>query len=89
MNAVKHASPSRIEVALELKNGILSLTISDDGRGISMAREKTGLGLEIMRNRAALIEGALEIVAGDPGGTTVTCRRRMEATGGAACGSRP
>lgn len=77
-NAVKHARPARIVIRLSKQNGRAELSIADDGCGIARGvPERSGLGLEIMKHRASIICGSLEIRSkGEAGtaGTTVTCR---------------
>jgi signal transduction histidine kinase len=52
----------------------LRLRINDDGIGIQTAPDESeGLGLRIMRYRAELIGGALQIGPSQWGGTVVTC----------------
>ncbi len=74
-NAVKHAKCSQISIALELAAGELVLQVTDDGRGavLGMAPE-TGLGLSIMKHRAKLIGGTLQVTGGPNGGMQVVCR---------------
>jgi two-component system CheB/CheR fusion protein len=70
-NAVKHANATRIAVSLKLKNGILELTISDDGRGFELdeAEHSTGIGLRIMQYRADVLGGQL-VIRTAPGKST-------------------
>lgn len=73
-NAVKHAQPKNIRISLK-SNDLLALSVQDDG--IGMPAEPTenhgGLGLRIMRNRAAIISATLTIQPAEPTGTLVTC----------------
>lgn len=73
-NAVKHARPTNIRISLE-SDGLLVLRVGDDG--IGMPADPTeghgGLGLRIMRNRAAIIGATLTIQPAQPTGTLVTC----------------
>jgi two-component system CheB/CheR fusion protein len=85
-NAVKHARCQNIRIAVE-SNDVLFLRVQDDGIGFpdqhpsavpSVARkerngEGAGLGLRIMRNRAAIIRATLTIEPAKPAGTLVTC----------------
>ncbi len=75
MNAIKHAEASEIKIDLFLDSGDLHLTISDNGRGISIAEagRKRGMGLGIMRHRANLIDANLVIDTPPAGGTKVRC----------------
>jgi PAS domain S-box-containing protein len=70
-NAIRHAKPSRLVVSLA--PGILR--VQDDGIGWNeSATRPTGLGLQIMRYRANMIGGSLDVRRGDTGGTVVCCR---------------
>lgn len=72
-NALKHANPHNIQISL-LSNERLTLRVRDDGIGISAtAAQAPGLGLRIMRNRAAIIGAVLTIEPAQPTGTLVTC----------------
>jgi len=51
------------------------MQIADDGRGLAAgAAPATGMGLSIMRYRAGLLGGTLQVGAGQTGGLEVTCR---------------
>lgn len=84
-NAVKHGEPGRIGISLSERNGIITLTIEDDGSGLpDNWQETSGLGLRIMAHRAASIGGACVVGPGPTGGTIVNCtlplRRAPEQT---------
>ncbi|MBI4806463.1 MAG: sensor histidine kinase [Desulfovibrio sp.] len=74
-NAVKHAKPACIDIALHCgPDRRLVLTVRDDGIGRQAASvPQGGLGLRIMAYRASMIQAELTIddVAG--GGTLVSC----------------
>jgi len=70
-NALRHAGPSRLTVSLD--DGVL--VVQDDGVGCGAdSSRSTGLGMQIMRFRANLIGGSLEVRRGECGGTIVCCR---------------
>ena len=73
-NAVKHARCQNIRVSV-VSDHLLVLRIQDDGIGIpdQPAEIHGGLGLRIMRNRAAIIGATLTIERALPTGTVVTC----------------
>jgi two-component system CheB/CheR fusion protein len=72
-NAVKHAQARNLRITLRADE-VLSLRVQDDGIGMpAPAAENEGLGLRIMRNRAALLGGILTIEPSQPRGTVVTC----------------
>jgi PAS domain S-box-containing protein len=74
-NALRHAKPTRLLVSLTRVNGVGSLTIEDNGDGLpSESSRHAGLGLQIMRYRADMIGGSLEVHRGEPAGTVVRCR---------------
>jgi PAS domain S-box-containing protein len=73
-NAVKHALATRITVGLADADQQLTLWVRDDGIGIDGLDELTaGMGLRIMRQRAAVIGAKLSIDPGEHGGIIVTC----------------
>lgn len=63
-NISRHAHASRVAVSLSLHAGELVLNIEDDGVGLESGRDGRpveGVGLAGMRERAALVEGSLEV----------------------------
>jgi signal transduction histidine kinase len=72
-NAVKHAAAKEIRITLQADKGLV-LRIQDDGIGLPAGQtDNGGLGLRIMRNRAAIIGAKLTIEPVKPSGTRVTC----------------
>ncbi len=72
-NAVRHGRPRSVRIALESDHH-LTLRVRDDGTGLpARPTELQGLGLRIMRNRAAIIGAVLTIGPAEPTGTVVTC----------------
>ena len=75
MNAIKHANPHKIDIALARNGRKLTLAVWDDGRGFPhKIPEPPGLGLRLMRHGASLIGGKLDIANNPAGGTLVTCK---------------
>lgn len=73
-NAIKHGKAKNIRIGLSERNAHGVLTIVDDGCGITDGdRGHEGMGLNIMRYRAGMIGGRLEIKRGGDRGTHVTC----------------
>jgi PAS domain S-box-containing protein len=73
-NAVKHGRATEIVIVLRLMGERLVLAIEDNGRGFQEgAGGGTGMGLRVMRYRAGIIGGSLEIVRGPGSGVTVSC----------------
>jgi PAS domain S-box-containing protein len=72
-NALKHGKPRNIRVGL-YSNKDLVLQVQCDGTGMPGGSSTTeGLGLRIMRNRAAIIGASLTIEPAVPTGVLVTC----------------
>lgn len=86
VNAVRHANPRRISLALIYSGARVEVTIRDDGSGFDPNREpQTGhLGAIGMRERASEIDARLDISSQPGRGTTVTVaateRRRDHST---------
>lgn len=78
-NAIRHADPTTITVALGVDDGRLVLVVSDDGRGFVHAPEPDG-GVSGMRERARLVGAAFEITSETRFGTTVSCSIPLEGT---------
>ena len=74
-NAVKHARPGCIDIALHCgPDRRLVLTVRDDGIGRQTAAPSSGgLGLRIMAYRASMIQATLSIDDFAGGGTRVVC----------------
>jgi signal transduction histidine kinase len=73
-NALKHGHAKSVVIALEATDGTCSLRVSDDGVGFNpLPGERKGMGLSIMRYRARMISGRLEIQPNSPVGTVVVC----------------
>jgi signal transduction histidine kinase len=73
-NALKHGRAKTVVIALDTGDGACSLRVSDDGVGfVPSITEKKGMGLSIMRYRARMIGGELEIQPNSPTGTVVAC----------------
>jgi signal transduction histidine kinase len=73
-NALRHASPSSVEVQLSDHDGKLIVEVTDDGVGFEPERRELrshSLGLTSMEERAGELGGRLEIRSSPGGGTTV------------------
>ena len=72
-NALRHGSPTQIQVALEYSGSFMSLSVSDDGRGF----QHDGLaapghfGLSVMGERARKIGGELRVRSAIGSGTQI------------------
>ncbi|HLA85165.1 MAG TPA: PAS domain S-box protein [Thermoguttaceae bacterium] len=73
-NAVAHSRAKNIVIELVMRPEETVLNIQDDGVGIPPQSERgSGMGIQIMRYRAGLIGGRMEIDS-LPGGTLIVCR---------------
>ena len=72
-NVVRHAHAHSVDAVVESKDGWLSLSVGDDGVGISSA-PLAGHGLRNMMARAESLGGNFEVVGRDPAGTIVHWR---------------
>jgi signal transduction histidine kinase len=72
-NVSKHARADRVEIQIEHDGGEMSLRVADDGRGFNAAQPAAGFGLVGMRERVALLGGALDVTS-SARGTVVAAR---------------
>ncbi len=71
-NVVKHAAASRVHVGLVQHDGIVRMSISDDGRGFGPERTtEAHLGIAGMRARAERLGGTVTVRSHPGQGTTV------------------
>lgn len=78
-NAVKHGQAQNILIRLSASDGRGSLMIRDDGKGlVRPSLNHAGMGLQIMKYRADMIGGAVEIYSDEKHGTTVNCGFPLE-----------
>jgi signal transduction histidine kinase len=74
-NAVKHSRATEVVIRLTDQDGVLYLEIADNGKGLPKTpRLDQGIGLQIMKHRASVMGGELEIRSRTGKGVTVTCR---------------
>jgi len=79
-NVARHAHAESAEVGLVFEHDQLTLTIRDDGIGLTLPRHVSDLatrgklGVLGMKERAELAGGDFQVVAGDGGGSTIVVR---------------
>jgi signal transduction histidine kinase len=74
-NVVRHSGASVTRIGLQHVGGSVALTISDNGRGFDGLQENEGIGLRLMRERAQMLGGNLNVYSNPGMGTivAVTC----------------
>lgn len=73
-NVAKHAGARRVSVRLERNDTMVELQVRDDGVGFKTGANHRGLGLQGMRERAALLGGAVQLESAPGKGTLITAR---------------
>jgi len=76
-NVAKHADAERVGIILEVRSDQISLIIEDDGHGFDIEEVRAnnkGMGMLGMHERAALLEGTVEVESTPSTGTTVIIR---------------
>lgn len=80
-NAIRHGKAQHLNISLTAEEGILCLSICDDGSGFAGidASHKTisGMGVKIMQYRAKQLGAKLEFLSRNEGGTEVRLEMRM------------
>ena len=73
-NVVKHSGASQASVSLLMSdaNGVLQITVSDNGRGFDPSTAVSGIGIIGMRERVYAFNGRVEIQSSASGGTCIT-----------------
>ena len=74
-NALKHGDAAKIEINCQAKDGVWTLTVTDDGSGFAPSEhlDGIGMGLNIFQFRARLIGAKIDVRKGNEGGCIVTC----------------
>ena len=77
-NAIRHGAATRIEIVLDFTKREALLTVTDNGTGLpdsTTGKPPGGMGWKIMRHRANLLGGAVDMAPGPDGsGLCVRCR---------------
>jgi signal transduction histidine kinase len=71
-NVTKHAQATRVQIDLSLAGGVMSLEISDNGKGLAPAdlAKARSFGIRGLHERAGTVGGWVDLSSG-PGGTTL------------------
>lgn len=67
-NTARHARASSVDVVIEVTNGMLHVSVSDDGIGVKEV-STAGHGLENMRRRAEQLGGTFTLTSRSPSGS--------------------
>ena len=76
-NAIKHGNVSLIFISIDYKKDSVEVSVEDDGIGfnykkvMSRKEDNQGLGLSIMKERAELVSGKLDIQSEEEKGTSI------------------
>ena len=78
-NAIKHAKATQLKIELSHTMEGFKLTFSDNGKGFDPENInfKTGLGLQNIKSRAAILKCVLDIKSSDNNGSTFTFKTRQ------------
>jgi PAS domain S-box-containing protein len=81
INARRHSDARHIRVVASGSTKHLSVEIADDGRGFDTLSSTGGFGIMAMRERAAVLDGDLEITSEPGAGTRVCLTLRLDQHG--------
>ena len=81
-NAARHSGARHIAVDVVADAVQTAVTVTDDGAGMPANADTAGMGLRIMRHRAGMIGGSLEVRPAAGGGTAVRITLRNPADKG-------
>jgi signal transduction histidine kinase len=73
-NAARHAACAHVDVALDVADHHMALTVADDGRGFETGAAGQGHGLVSMRRRATKLGAELQIASQATRGTVISLR---------------
>lgn len=76
MNAAQHGRAQHAEVLVDLDGGRVTITVSDDGRGVTSS-PRQGLGSAVLTTWTRLFNGEWSLASGDRGGAVVRVTLRV------------
>lgn len=75
MNVIRHARATKAKVKVQAVDEIVLISVKDNGQGIPVElKDKPGIGLASIRNKAELLKGTVEITSSPGKGTLVEVR---------------
>lgn len=79
-NVHKYAKAKNVTITLSEKEGIIFLTVTDDGVGFDMAEKKNGIGLKNIKSRIEFYNGNMHIISLPGEGCTLKINIQNEAS---------
>jgi two-component system NarL family sensor kinase len=70
-NIVKHAAATIINIYLHYGNNLLTAQVHDNGKGFNTAKAGTGIGLQNIKKRAAMVKGTVAVTSSSNTGTEI------------------
>lgn len=80
-NIIKYAEASLVTIALRKTRSMLTLQITDNGKGFDTAAKRTGIGITNMQTRAENLGGKFRVQSSQGNGCEVTVRFPLCAAG--------
>jgi signal transduction histidine kinase len=79
-NIARHTCATKVETALEERDGFISLMIKDNGQGFDLneTRKENSFGLIGMKERAMMLHGDLHIESSKINGTTIRLKAPLD-----------
>lgn len=71
-NVVKHSKADRVKISIQAAQGLIRITVEDNGVGFDVSRTGTGFGLFNIRERLDHIGGGIELSSKPGLGTKIT-----------------
>lgn len=76
-NCAKYSGASKVSISVSKSDHQIKLVIEDDGKGFNIEGQYGGNGMRTMKNRAALLEGILQINSENGKGTIIQLRFKV------------
>jgi signal transduction histidine kinase len=70
-NIYKHADATMMQIAISLINNDICLSVTDNGKGFEISKQKKGIGIKNVTSRVAEVNGQIEFKSQTGKGTTV------------------
>ncbi len=84
-NAARHGGATAVHLDFRHQDGAIEMEVRDNGHGFDVQAAETtpdaGIGLRLMRERAGVVGGTLQVDSRPGSGTTVRCRMPFAALG--------